>query len=121
MKIPTGLALSFVAIGLASSADAQMSAPPIVSALPDVRSMSSANAAGVLHYCVEQRLVSSSAADPVLAPLASRSEITASTDYSQGAQGHILAAGKDFSLGPAPAYLRSQACDLVFRHARKLQ
>ena len=96
-------------------ARAQMSAPPIPSALPNISSISAANAAGVLRYCVSKQLVSSTSADLVLKSLTAKSP-----DYSAGQQGRILATnGKVFSIPEAPSYLQSQACDLVLTRAQQ--
>lgn len=100
---------------------AQMSAPSIISALPDVRSISAANAAGVLQYCVKNNLVSSAAVEPVLTPLTAKHGVKASPDFSTGQAGKIMTGGKGFSLASAPPHLKSQACDMVFRQAKHLK
>src|SRR5690242_13025021 len=97
---------------------AQMSAPSIISALPDVRSISPANAAGVLQYCVKNHLVSSTAVDPLLTPLTAKHAITGSHDFSTGQAGQIMTGAKSFSLAQASPNLKSQACDMVFRQAK---
>ena len=97
---------------------AQMNAPSIASTLPDVRSISTANAAGVLQYCLNNGLVSSAATDAVLTSLTAKKGLTASPDYSAGQAGQIITGKKNYSLGHANAYRRSQACDLVFQQAK---
>ena len=104
-----------------AGAAAQMSAPSILSALPNVASMSPANVAGVLQYCLKNNLVSSAAADPVLAPLTKNKGVTASPDYAAGLEGRMVTPGKNFAIPGAPSHLRSQACDMVFRQARRLK
>ena len=101
----------------ASAAAAQISAPSLISALPDVRSISPANAAGVLQYCRKNQLVSSSVADAVLQPLTARPDIVKSKEYSAGQAGRIFTNGKTFSLDQANDYLKSQACDKVLSQA----
>jgi hypothetical protein len=113
-------AAAFVAFSCNASA-AQLSAPPIVSALPDVASISQANAAGVLQYCVAHHLVSSSATDRILESLTSKHAITASADYSTGRSGRVVAGGKTFSIGHATRHLKSQACDMVFKQAKQFK
>ena len=103
------------------AASAQLSAPSIVSALPDVRSIGAANAAGVLHYCADHGLVSSSVADTVLDPLTKKEGLTKSADYSAGLSGRIMSGGKSFSIAKAPGYLKSQACDRVLKQAKSLK
>jgi hypothetical protein len=95
-----------------------MSAPSIVSALPDVSSMSPANAAGVLQYCVKNQLVSSTLSQTATAPLMARPGLTKSGDYSAGQAGRIVTHGKSFSLGHSSGFLRSKACDMVLRQAQ---
>lgn len=111
----------FFATSVAGSfgvAAAQMSAPSIISALPDVHSISAANAAGVLQYCVKNNLVSSTAADPILTPLTAKHGVKGSPDFSTGQAGKIMSGGKGFSLASASPNLKSQACDMVFRQAK---
>jgi hypothetical protein len=100
---------------------AQMSAAPVISALPDVRSITPANAAGVLQYCAKNQLVSSAVSDGVIGSLSDDKKITSSHDYTAGQAGHILSGGKTFALGQTTGFLRSQACDLVLRQAQQLQ
>jgi hypothetical protein len=100
-------------------ANAQVSAPPMVSVLPDVRSISRANAAGVIEYCVRRRLMSSSAADHVLASAKSRASLVGTPDYIAGAAGHIITHGKDFAIGRASSHLQSQSCAMVLRQAQQ--
>jgi hypothetical protein len=117
LTTPAALAFLTVIAGWPSTSAAKMSAPSIVSSLPDVRSISSANAAGVLQYCLHHGLVSSAATDRVLTPLIASHEVTSSPLYSAGQQGQIISAGKTFSLGHASAYLRSHGCSLVLKQA----
>ena len=114
--------LKMVALMLAgcvsASANAQLSAPPITSVLPSVSKISLANAAGVLKYCEQKDLVSSASTDSVLDQIAKKPDIK-SADYLAGAGGVIHGdAGKNFSLGKAPGYLQSQACDMVLEQAK---
>jgi Protein of unknown function (DUF2501) len=100
------------------AATAQMSAPPISSALPGVSKISVANAAGVLKYCDENGLVSGVSVDAMLTGFVTKSDQT-SKDYIVGASGQILGdAGKNFSISRAPGYLQSQACDMVLERAK---
>lgn len=101
---------------------AQMGAPSITSALPDVRSIGAANAAGVLQYCLKNGLVSSAATDSVLTSLTAKKGVTADPGYSAGQAGQIITgSGKNFSLGHATGYLKSQACDMVFQQAKQFK
>lgn len=98
-----------------------MAAPPLSSALPDVRSISVGNAAGVLQYCRKNHLVSNSMSDTIMGPLLARPGVAKSPEYTAGEMGQILTPGKSFSLGQTSDYLRSQACDRVLRQAQRLK
>ena len=99
-------------------AAAQMSAPPIPSAIPGVTKISAANAAGVLKYCNENGLVSGVSVDALMAGSVTRADQT-SVDYIVGSSGQILGdAGKNFSISRAPGYLQSQACAMVLERAK---
>jgi len=100
---------------------AQMSAAPLISELPDVRSITPANAAGVLQYCAKRDLVSTAVSESVVGPLSGKKEVTSSADYSAGQAGQILTGGKTFALGQSNTFLQSQACDRVLRQAQQLQ
>ena len=112
------LAALILAASVSASANAQLSAPPITSVLPSVSKISVANAAGVLKYCEQKDLVSSASTESVLDQFAKKPDIK-SADYLAGAGGVIHGdAGKNFSLGKAPGYLQSQACDMVLEQAK---
>jgi len=98
-------------------AHAQMDAAPIPSALPSVSTMTPGNAAGVLQYCVSNNLVSSTSAGAVLDGLTKKPDVMKSKDYTAGKAGQILG-NKKFSIGSAPGFLQSQACDLVLNQAK---
>jgi hypothetical protein len=118
MHLPKMLT-SLAAIALWPQAAAgQLSAAPIPSALPGVAKISAANAAGVLRYCEQNKLVSSTSADALLGGFAGKLDIK-SPEYLAGLGGQIRGdAGKNFSIAGAPAYLRSQACSIVLEQAK---
>jgi len=96
------VALTFA--GCASiSANAQLAAPPITSALPSVSKISIANAAGVLKYCEQKDLVSSASTDAVLDRFATEPDVK-SPDYVAGVGGEIHGdSGKNFRSRERPA------------------
>src|SRR5436305_15110825 len=110
--------LALVAAWAASAADAQMSAPPIGSALPNMRTLSPSNTAGLLQYCISKNLVSSTSGALVLDDLTRKHGTTKTHDFTAGASGHIVG-NKSFSIGRAPGFLQSQACDLVLKQAKR--
>lgn len=98
-----------------------MSAPSMVSMLPNVSSISPGNAAGVLQYCAGHNLVSTTSADTVLGGLTKKPNVTSSPDFAAGKAGNILGSGgKTFSIGQAPGHLKSQACDMVLKQSKHL-
>ena len=98
---------------------AQMSAPSITSALPNVSSMTAGNAAGVLQYCMKNKLVSSSSAGAVLEGLGKKPDLTKSADYAAGQSGKVLTgSGKGTSIAGMQPYLKSQTCSMVLKQAK---
>ena len=117
----TLFAASALAIAFAQPVAAQMSLPSIGTGLPNVGSMSVGNAAGVLQYCVKNNLVSSTSASSVLDGLTKKPDVAKSKDFSAGAAGQILGGGgQPFSIGSAPSYLQSRACDMVLKQGKHL-
>lgn len=115
------LPLALTMLAGEAAAFAQMSAPPMAFELPDLHSMSVENAAGVLHYCVRKQLVSTTVAEPVLERLHSRHHPERSPLYAEGESGHIVTAGRTFSIATARRHLRPQACDMVLRRAARFK
>jgi len=115
LKIAAGV----IVVALSHPSFAQMDAPSIVSALPNVSSISAGNAAGVLQYCMKNNLVSSVSADEILGNLNKKPDITKSPDFAAGQAGQILG-DKKFAIAKAPGYLQSRACDMVLTQAKQL-
>jgi hypothetical protein len=108
-----------VALGCAvGEAHAHMSAQSTRWARPNVQSISPGNAAGVLQYCVAKQLVSSASAGVAIEELTRKPAVADSPDFKAGASGEIL--GKHhFSIGSAPGFIQSQACDSVLKRAKQ--
>src|SRR5262249_18292120 len=100
MTSPLKPVLAFAALAcISQAASAQMSMPPMTTALPNVSSMTAGNAAGVLQYCVKNNLVSTSSAGAVLDGLGKKPDLTKSVDYAEGQSGNILTgSGKSTSI-----------------------
>ena len=109
---------ALVICGTFQTAQAQMSAAPIRSALPHSSSIALNNAAGALQYCASKRLVSSTIADAVFEHLTKERLVTKSADFAAGASGEIIGDRK-FSISSAPRYLQSQACDLALKRVKE--
>jgi len=110
-----------IAIGSAPiTAHAQLGTVPIPDALPSVSSISPANAAGVLQYCMQHDLVSSAVGSTVVDNLTKTPDVAKSHDFATGQLGQILGS-KTFAIGTAPTYLQSAACDMVLKRAQQFK
>jgi hypothetical protein len=92
--------------------------------LPGVGSASMGNAAGVLSYCIKNKLLGAGGggdASSVLGKLTGDKAVPASPDYSQGAAG-LLQTGKasTFSLDSVTGGLKSKLCDMVLQRGKSL-
>ncbi len=93
----------------------------ILKGVPNVSSIGAGNAAGVLSYCVKNKLLGSGQATDVLHGLTKKPGVTSSSGYSSGQAGNILTGqGQKFSLNQVPSQLKSQACNAVLKQAPKL-
>lgn len=90
--------------------------------LPDISKMGVPNVAGVLGYCVKNKILGSSGAASVIDGLKGKPGVTASPDFRAGEAGDIIAGSgaSPVSLGSLPDSLKTQACDLVLRHGTSL-
>ena len=109
-----------IGVGATGPAMAQLSLPSMVSGLPNVSSMSAGNAAGVLHYCMKNQLVSSTSAETVLTKLEHKPQVKSSHDYAAGASGQILGGSKPMSIAGMQPHMKSQACGMVLKPAKHL-
>jgi hypothetical protein len=110
-----------LALALAGSASAQIPALPGGAGLPDVSKMGMPNVAGVLGYCVKNKLLASSGASSVIDGLKGKSGVTAAPEYRAGEAGNIITgSGSPVSIGSLPSQLKSQACNMVLRHGSSL-
>ena len=93
----------------------------LMKGLPNVSSISPGNAAGVLGYCMKNKVLSGGNASSVIDGLKKKPGVTSSSGYSAGQAGNILTGnGQKFSLSQAPNQLKSQACNAVLKQAPKL-
>lgn len=92
----------------------------IMKSVPNVSSISPGNAAGVLGYCMKNKVLSGGDATNVLGGLMKKPGITSSSGYSAGQAGNIVTGqGKKFSLNQVPSQVKSQACNAVLKQAPK--
>lgn len=88
------------------------------SALPSVASVGIGNAAGVLGYCVKQKLLASTTnASSVLGRLTGKPNVTTSPGYTAGQTGVLQTGSSNFSLGSIGNSLKTQLCNQVLSRA----
>jgi hypothetical protein len=79
------------------------------------------NAAGLLGYCVQNKLLggaSAANASSVLGQLTGRQDVTKSPNYALGQQGTLKAGnGQTFSLDQLKGQVKQKACDMVLSRA----
>ena len=92
----------------------------LMKGVPSMSSISPGNAAGVLGYCVKNKVLSGGSATNVLGGLMKKPGITSSSGYSAGQAGNILTGqGQKFSLNQVPDQMKSKACNAVLKQAPK--
>ena len=90
----------------------------LLKGVPNMSSISPGNAAGVLGYCVKNKVLSGGGATAALSGLMKKPGITSASGYSAGQGGNILTGnGQKFSLNQVPSQLKSQACNAVLKQA----
>lgn len=82
------------------------------------------NAAGLLGYCVKNKLTGGAAAQGVLGKLTGQPAVTNAPGYAQGQLGQVLGgtaasggAAPGFSLDMLKGSMKTKACDLVLKRA----
>ena len=107
--------------------------------MPNITSVGASNAAGVLSYCVKNKLVSQTSASSVLAKLTGQTGVTTSPAFALGQTGVLqtgatpvptatpttttpttTAVPTTFSIASLKGQLRNKACDAVLKHGTSL-
>lgn len=89
--------------------------------LPNVSSTSAGNAAGVLSYCVKNKILSGMGATSALSGLLGQKDVKSSKEYAAGQNGALITGdGNAFSLEGVKGKVKSKVCDLVLQHAHSL-
>ncbi|WP_293972166.1 DUF2501 domain-containing protein [Sphingomonas sp.] len=108
-------------LSLAGAASAQFPAGLGSSLLPNISSTSTGNAAGLLSFCVKNKLLGGQNATAVLGKLTGQSGVTGSKDYAAGQSGLVQTGqGSGFSLANAKGQIKSKLCDMVLKHGTSL-
>lgn len=114
----------FVVLACASGTNAQLPTelPGASAGIPDLATQGIGNAAGVLGYCMKNKLLGSAPdAGSVLDQLKQKPEAESSPDLAAGEAGNIqLGNGGSFSIDKAPKQLKSKACDMVLKQSKSL-
>jgi hypothetical protein len=96
------------------------SAASLMKGVPNVSSISPGNAAGVLGYCVKNKVIGGSGASSTLSGLMKKPGITSASGYSAGQAGNIVTGNnQQFSLNQVPSQVKGQACNAVLKQAPK--
>ncbi len=89
-------------------------------AMPNIASVGAGNAAGVLSYCVKNKLVNATSASSILGKLTGKPGVTESSGFKLGQQGTIKTDNSALSLSALKSKAKTKACDLVLNHAGSL-
>ena len=89
-------------------------------ALPSLGATGMGNAAGVLGYCVKNKLMreQQGVAQGVLGKLTGKPAVQSSPGFLEGQNGLLQSGGKKLSMDSLPAGLKNQACDMVLSKAK---
>lgn len=89
--------------------------------LPNVASTGAGNAAGVLSYCVKNKILGGAGATSALSGLLGQKGVKSSKGYAAGRNGQLITGdGNAFSLSGVKGKVKSKVCDLVLEHAHSL-
>lgn len=123
---PFAAAMIAATLPLATPLSAQNLGSLMGGALPGIGSAGVGNAAGLLGYCIKNRLTGGAAAQSVLGRLTGQPEVTQSSGYSQGLLGNVLGGAPAtgdatqqpaFSLDSLKGQVKTRACNMVLKRA----
>jgi hypothetical protein len=122
IRMPLRAALTLAILTGASASSAQLSGlgGMLGGGLPNIASVGAGNAAGVLSYCMKNKLVNATSASSILGKLTGKPGVKESSGFKLGQQGTIKTDGSAFSLGGLKAKAKTRACDMVLNHATSL-
>ena len=87
--------------------------------LPNVGGSTAGNAAGVLSYCVKNKLLGGDGAKSAMSSLMGRDDVTSSEGFTAGQSGQLMTGqGTPLSLDSVKGKLKSKVCGMVLQHAR---
>ncbi len=88
--------------------------------LPNVASTGAGNAAGVLSYCVKNKLVNATSASAILGKLTGKPGVKQSSGFSLGQAGTLKTDKSSLSLNGLKGKVKTKVCDMVLSHAGSL-
>ncbi|CAN5388774.1 hypothetical protein BH10PSE13_BH10PSE13_06040 [soil metagenome] len=119
MKTGLGALAAILSITMASSAPAQLGGL-LGGVLPNVASVGAGNAAGVLGYCLKNKLLGAGGAASVLGKLTGKPGTTTAPGYAEGQKGLLQSGGMNVSLDSLKGQAKTKMCDMVLKHAQTL-
>ncbi|MCI4589760.1 DUF2501 domain-containing protein [Sphingobium sp. BYY-5] len=122
IRTPFRVALTLLLLTGATASSAQLPnlGGLLGGGLPNIASVGAGNAAGVLSYCVKNKLVNATSASSVLGKLTGKPGVKESSGFKLGQNGTLQSDENSFSLGSLKAKAKTKACDLVLNHATSL-
>ncbi|MEC3910927.1 DUF2501 domain-containing protein [Sphingobium sp. CR2-8] len=88
--------------------------------LPNIASVGAGNAAGVLSYCMKNKLVNATRAASILGKLTGKPGVKELSGFKLGQTGTIQTDRNALSLDSLKSKVKTRACDLVLNHASGL-
>ena len=88
--------------------------------LPNIGSTSTGNLAGMIGYCIKNKVLGEAGASSVLNGLFGRSDASSSKDFSLGQSGLLETGTGTRPLDNVKDTIRRKICDLVLKHAAML-
>jgi hypothetical protein len=86
--------------------------------LPDIASVGAGNAAGLLGYCIRNKLVAGGGAAGIIGQLTGKRGVTGSPGFEAGQRGQVQTGDTAFSLAGMQDRVKTQLCGLVLKRAR---
>ena len=88
---------------------------------PDISAISPGNAAGLLNFCVKNKYLPSSTANPVVNGLKKKPGAASSAAYAQGQKGQIInGKSKPVAMTEIPHEYQARACNALLRKGKTL-
>lgn len=81
--------------------------------LPSVAGVGAGNAAGLIGYCLKNRLLSGENASSVLGKLTGQQGVAASPGFAAGQKGMVQSGNRAFSLNSVGDTVKARLCDAV--------